>query len=106
MNAATLIRDARARARLTQAELAERMGTTQSVIARLESPRSNPRMDTLARAIEATDQRLELTARPRGGSVDESLVAANLAAPPRERLARFAQSYASIAALTARARGG
>ena len=39
--------EARTRARLTQAELAERMQTTQSVIARLESGRSRPSTRTL-----------------------------------------------------------
>ena len=48
---------ARARAGLTQAELAERMKTTQSTIARLESGRTMPSMRTLARYAEATGSR-------------------------------------------------
>ncbi len=40
---------ARHRAGLTQAELAARMGTTQPVIARLESGRTLPSMKTIAR---------------------------------------------------------
>ena len=48
---------ARARAGLTQSELAERMHTTQSTIARLESGRALPSMRTLARFAEATGSR-------------------------------------------------
>jgi predicted transcriptional regulator len=40
---------ARARAGLSQAEVAERMGTTQSVIARLESGKRPPTWQTIAR---------------------------------------------------------
>lgn len=48
---------ARTRAGLTQAELAERMHTKQSTIARLESGRTMPPMRTLARYAEATGSR-------------------------------------------------
>ena len=48
---------ARSRAGLTQEELAERMGTTQSAIARLESGRRLPTMKTLIRYAEATGAR-------------------------------------------------
>lgn len=51
--AAELI-SARSRAGLTQAEVARRMGTTQSVIARLESGRTVPTWRTLRRYAEAT----------------------------------------------------
>ncbi|NYT76116.1 helix-turn-helix transcriptional regulator [Alcaligenaceae bacterium] len=48
---------ARARAGLTQGEIAERMHTTQSTIARLESGRTMPSMRTLSRYAEATGSR-------------------------------------------------
>lgn len=48
---------ARTRAGLTQAEIAERMHTTQSTIARLESGRTMPSIRTLARYAEATGSR-------------------------------------------------
>ena len=48
---------ARVRAGLTQSELAERMGTTQSAVARLESGRQLPSMRTLARYAKATGSR-------------------------------------------------
>ena len=50
--------DVRNRAGLTQEELARRMGTTQPVVARLESGRTRPSMRTLERLAEATGSRL------------------------------------------------
>lgn len=49
--------EARAKAGLSQDELAERMGTTQSTIARLESGKRLPSMRTLYRYAEATGTR-------------------------------------------------
>lgn len=56
---------ARTSARLSQADLAARLGTTQSAIARLESGRISPSLSTLRRYAEATGTRLtfSLTAR-------------------------------------------
>jgi transcriptional regulator with XRE-family HTH domain len=51
---------ARKSAGLTQAELAERMHTTQSAIARMESGTLPARFDTLQRYAEATGNRLEI----------------------------------------------
>ena len=45
---------ARVRAGMTQAELAQRMSTTQSTIARLESGRMLPSMRTFSRYAQAT----------------------------------------------------
>ena len=52
---------ARAQAGLTQAELAQRMGTTQSVVARLEGGRSRPSTTTLAKFAKATGTRLRVS---------------------------------------------
>ena len=49
---------ARTDARLSQTELAERLGTTQSAVARLESGRISPSLATLRRYAEATGNRL------------------------------------------------
>jgi len=48
---------ARSRAGLTQGEVAARMGTTQSVIARLESGRRAPAMRTVQRYAQAVGAR-------------------------------------------------
>lgn len=53
---------ARQRAGLTQAEVAKRMGTTQSAIARLESGRM-PSMKTLQRFAQATGSQLQVHLR-------------------------------------------
>lgn len=55
---------ARARADLTQEELAARMGTTQAAIARLESGRIMPTTRTLERYAKATGTRLRISFEP------------------------------------------
>jgi transcriptional regulator with XRE-family HTH domain len=50
---------------LSQAELAELTGTTQSAIARLESGGRPPRIDTLLRIAGALDCELKVELRPR-----------------------------------------
>lgn len=57
--AAELVK-ARARAGLSQAEVARRMGTTQSVVARLESGQALPSTKTLLRFAEATGSRVHV----------------------------------------------
>ena len=49
---------ARTAAKLTQTELARRLGTTQSAVARLEGGRVSPSLATLRRYAEATGTRL------------------------------------------------
>jgi ribosome-binding protein aMBF1 (putative translation factor) len=58
---ASQIIEARARAGLTQGELAKRMKTSQSSIARLESGRSKPSVTTLQKLALATNSKLRLT---------------------------------------------
>lgn len=57
---------ARLTAGLTQEQLAQRMKTTQSVIARLESGRTRPSTQTLERLAHATGTRLQITFEPVG----------------------------------------
>ncbi len=56
--------EARARAGLTQQQLAERMHTTQAVIARLESGRVKPSTRTLERLAAATGMQLRISFEP------------------------------------------
>jgi ribosome-binding protein aMBF1 (putative translation factor) len=58
------IAKARLRSGLSQAELARRMKTTQSTIARLESGRGKPSTRTLHRFAEATGHRLKISFQP------------------------------------------
>lgn len=55
---------ARRRSGLSQAELARRMNTTQSTIARLESGRGLPSTRTLGRFAKATGHRLKISFEP------------------------------------------
>lgn len=59
-----LVREARKRAGLTQAELARRAGTTQSAIARLEGGRSSPSFDTVVRLLRLCGFRLDVGLDP------------------------------------------
>jgi transcriptional regulator with XRE-family HTH domain len=56
---------ARNQAGLTQQALARKMGTTQPVVARLESGRTRPSMRTLERLAKATGLRLLIRFEPR-----------------------------------------
>ena len=57
---------ARGRAGLTQADVAARMGTTQSVVARIESGRNPPNLRTLEKYARAVDMRLSVRLLPGG----------------------------------------
>lgn len=56
--------EARASAGLTQEQVAQRMGTTQAVIARLEGGRGRPSTRTLERFARATGTRLKISFEP------------------------------------------
>ena len=53
--------EARAKADMTQEQVAQAMGTTQAVVARLESGRVLPSTRTLERVAKATHSRLRIT---------------------------------------------
>ena len=58
--------EARSRAGLTQEQVAQRMKTTQAVIARLEGGGSKPSTRTLEKYAEATGSRLRISFEPAG----------------------------------------
>ena len=60
------VAERRAALGLSQRELAERTGTTQSAIARLERGGRPPRIDTLLRIADALECDLAVELRPRG----------------------------------------
>jgi len=55
---------ARARSQLSQAEIASRMGTTESAVSRLESGRTKPSTRTLERYAQATGHKLRIRFEP------------------------------------------
>ncbi|MBA2793125.1 MAG: helix-turn-helix transcriptional regulator [Thermoleophilaceae bacterium] len=85
--AATLVRQARTEAGLTQTELARRMRTTQTAIARLERQGANPTVATLGKALAAAGRKLELAAGDREPAVDIVQLARHVQMTPAERLA-------------------
>jgi transcriptional regulator with XRE-family HTH domain len=94
---------------LTQAELAHRLDTTQSTIARLEASGANPRFDTFRRAIAATGNAMEIELEPSTyPALDETMIVSNLRRTPAERLRHFASAYRDLRQLapTVRNRGG
>jgi transcriptional regulator with XRE-family HTH domain len=107
-SASTLLRDARQRASLTQADVARRLGVSQAAVAKLERPGSNPTMATVEAALWATGHRLVLDAPARRAGVDESLIRQHLELTPSERLRGLEVMYAEARALAlagARSRG-
>ncbi len=61
---ASVVREARRAAGLTQAELARRAGVTQSVVSAYESGRREPALSTLVRLVEAAGAQLRLEIQP------------------------------------------
>jgi transcriptional regulator with XRE-family HTH domain len=103
LEAGALIRRSRERAGLTQAELARRLGTTQSAVARLERPGSNPRVDTLERALLATGRSLSIGSTRPKSSIDEGQIIERLKLSPAERLATFQMSSRNMRRLLEKA---
>src|SRR5829696_3190456 len=64
------VADRRKELELSQAELAQLVGTTQSAIARLESGGRPPRIDTLLRIADALDCDLHVELTPRADSTE------------------------------------
>lgn len=81
-----LIRRSRVSAGLTQAELARRLGTTQSAVSRLEKGHEEPRLARLASILAACGVRASLTLQPDDG-VDRAQIRQQLALSPAQRLA-------------------
>jgi DNA-binding XRE family transcriptional regulator len=60
---ADLLIKLRIEAGLTQAELAKKVGTTQSAIARMESGKVLPKLDNLAKIAKTCGKKIEITVR-------------------------------------------
>jgi transcriptional regulator with XRE-family HTH domain len=81
-----LVREARKRAGLTQAELAARAGTTQSAIARLESGATTPTLETISKLVRAAGFDLTIGIAKTDDDHDWSLVQQNLRLTPTQRV--------------------
>jgi transcriptional regulator with XRE-family HTH domain len=106
MIAGHLIREARRRAGLSQADLAVRVGTTQSAIARIERGRTSPSMERTRELIRACglDLRFELVPID---DADLSLALTNrtLSIDARVKQNANAVAFATAARKAARGRG-
>jgi transcriptional regulator with XRE-family HTH domain len=83
-----LVREARKRAALTQAQLAERARTTQSAIARLESGRTSPALEDVERLLRLCGFQLIVQLAPYDDS-DIVQAEARLRRRPDERIAEL-----------------
>ena len=101
-----MIRTARRSRGLTQRELAEKLDTTQSAVARLERRGGTTTVLTLERVMAALGKDLVIEAADHTAQVDETLIAANLRMSPVERLASFARYYEHFRGLGGVARRG
>lgn len=88
MDAAELIRTARRRHGLSQAQLATRAGTTQTAISRLERGQRSPTVQTLRRLLVVMGEDLTLTSRPLEGTHDRAHLRAERRLSPAQRLTR------------------
>lgn len=96
-----IIREARQAGYLTQRELAERVGTSQSAIALLERGGGNPTVETLAKCAAAAGFTLQVTLVPQAPAdpvvarykqdVDRTLLRENLRRSVDERLRTLAE---------------
>jgi|AP95_1055475.scaffolds.fasta_scaffold30653_3 transcriptional regulator with XRE-family HTH domain len=84
MSPSEIVRLARRNADLTQSELAERLGTTQSAISRLESGRIQPSFETLERVASACGSAVQLLLVRAEAPVPE--LESDLALTPDQRL--------------------
>lgn len=85
MKGGQLIREARRRAGLTQAELADRTGTTQSAIARWEANKVSPSVEKLTEVLRACGLDLQVALVPYDDH-DISVALGNLRLTPQQRI--------------------
>jgi transcriptional regulator with XRE-family HTH domain len=81
-----LLREARLRHGVSQAQLAIRAGTTQSAISRIEKERVSPTVQTLAGLLHLMGEDLQLKAQARDAGIDVTLIGERLQMTPSERL--------------------
>jgi len=98
------LRAARLRHGIAQAEIAERLGTTQSAVARLEAVQSDPRLGTHARYAESVGMRIAavpLTEGPSLSAVARDVGASLVAHDPDDALRHVIQFMDDVSRLDA-----
>jgi transcriptional regulator with XRE-family HTH domain len=108
----TLIREARRRHGLAQAELAKRLGTSQPAISRIEQDQVSPTVETLEHILNALGETLRVStiplSLPAPGASNQSIaeLRADYRLSPEERLAQAAQLSEVATELAAKAEAG
>lgn len=88
----SLLREARARAGLTQQQLASRAGVTQSVISAYEAGHRHPALSTLSALVDAAGYELDVRVRSRRRGLDR------LSGPLGRRVRRHRRDVVAVAA--------
>jgi transcriptional regulator with XRE-family HTH domain len=104
MTAASLIAEARKRGGFTQAELADRLGSHQSVVARWETGRTNPDFATVQRVVRAAGFDLGISIQPVDDH-DLALIRRELNLSPHERLSAMVKAVNRIDMMSRLAHG-
>jgi len=104
MTGGRLIAEARKRAGITQAELAARLGTHQSVVARWETGRTRPDFDIVQRAVRAAGFDLGVSLSP-ADDHDLALIRRELDRRPHERLAELVDTVRKLDSMVAAGHG-
>ena len=93
-----LVREARKRAGLTQKDLADRASTTQSAIARLESGRTTPSLESVERLLRLCGFQLIVELAPYDDS-DARQAAALAGLTPEQRARRLGRTVSRLNAM-------
>jgi transcriptional regulator with XRE-family HTH domain len=98
-----LIREARRRAGLSQAELADRLRTSQSVVARWETGRRAPTLETVVETVQACGFELGFTLTP-ADAHDRVLIRRCLGQTPADRLTDLVAAVSAFDRMTTTAK--
>jgi transcriptional regulator with XRE-family HTH domain len=104
MTAGQLLREARRRHGLTQAQLAARARTSQAAISRIERDVVSPTVETLGQLLYLMNEQLVLNGEPIEWGHDETLIQSILRRTPDERIednAAYARFYEEVRATLA-----
>jgi len=96
MDVGALIRTTRETAGISQRELAQRAGTSQAAVAKIEAGKTSPTVRTVDRLMGEMNRRVELTGEWIDSGVDRTQIAGALLVSPEVRLSRAASFARSV----------
>lgn len=104
MDVGLIIRSARISRGVTQQDLAERAGTTQTAISRLENNGTSPTIETLSRVLLCLGLQATITVEPIPSWTDDADLAAAAQRSPDQRIDHAVASMRSMTGLLGAAR--